>query len=112
MDNYELENAINSLEEQEAHISKLRSQSSGRSRVRVGIVEQYFDKIGVAAIKLTDRLSVGDVIEIGGEDEAIRQRVESMQVNREDVTGAGEGESVGVKTRHPVAEGSEVYRIG
>ncbi len=84
---------------------------TARGRIQVGTVEQFFDRINVAAIKLTGSLKVGDVIEIGTTDEAIRQRVSSMQIDRKDVTGAGEGDDIGVKIKYKVPVGSDVYRI-
>lgn len=54
-------------------------------RVLVGSVEKFFDRISVAAIKLAGDLKVGDIIEIGGDEEAIRQRISSMQIDRIDV---------------------------
>ncbi len=100
---------VNAFEERNRRNSK--PQESSRGRTQVGSVEQYFEKISVAAIKLTGALKVGDLIEIGSEDEAIRQRISSMQIDREDVGEAQEDESIGIKVNHPVAEGSAVYRL-
>lgn len=85
--------------------------SNARSKSPIGTVEGFYDKISVAAIRLTGSLKVGDIIEIGTEDDAVRQRVSSMQINREDVEEAREGDSVGIKTKHRVEEGLNVYRI-
>lgn len=87
------------------------SESTGSSRVFIGRVDQFFAKINVAAIKLEAELKVGDIIEIGSDEEAIRQRVSSMQINRNDVYVAGGGEEVGIKLKYQVAVGSEAYRI-
>jgi translation initiation factor IF-2 len=107
-----LDNAIGSLEAWEA---KQRSEygpvQQGRGRVLIGRVEQFFDRIGVAAVTLSGDLRVGDIIEIGSEEEAVRQRVSSMQIDREDVTEATVGDDVGIKLVHAVSVGSEVYRI-
>ncbi len=81
-------------------------------RIHIGTVEEFFSKINVAAVKLTGKLSVGDIIEIGTEEEAIRQRVSSMQIDRQDVQEADDGDSVGIKTKYRVPIGSGVYRIG
>ncbi len=80
-------------------------------KVLIGKVDQFFDKINVAAINLTGSLKVGDIIEIGNEEEAIRQKVYSMQIDRESVSEAGEGADVGIKLKHPVPLGSEVYKM-
>lgn len=87
-------------------------QPAGRaSRTLVGIVEHFYDKINVVAITLTAPLKVGDIIEIGDEENAVRQKVVSMQIERKDVEEAGEGDSVGIKMNHAVVEGSSVYRL-
>ncbi|MDE1851148.1 MAG: translation elongation factor-like protein [Candidatus Micrarchaeota archaeon] len=77
----------------------------------IGTVEEFFDRINVAAVKLTQSLKVGDVIEVGNEEEAVRQKVSSMQIDRNDVEEAGGGDSVGIKLNHKVPLGSEVYKI-
>lgn len=107
----DLDNAVNSLEAWEAKERQQAGRVQEAGRVPVGSVERFFDRIGVAAIKLTAGLKVGDLIEIGNEDEAVRQRVSSMQIDRVDVEEASEGDSVGIKTNHPVPAGSLVYKI-
>lgn len=77
----------------------------------IGAVDQFFSKLGVAAIKLTGSLSAGDVIEIGTEDDAIRQRVESMQIDNENVESAAAGDDIGIKLKHVVKVGSDVYKV-
>ena len=109
-DGYDLDSAISSLEEQEEHVKRL-SGGNGHGRTQIGTVEQYFGRVGVVAIKLSGRLAVGQIIEIGTEDEAVRQRVSSMQIDRVDVQEASEGDSVGVKLKYEVPEGSGVYLI-
>ena len=100
---------LDSLDEKEgSHVSPPLPRSG---KVLVGTVEHFFEKLKVAAVKLDKALQVGNIIEIGGEDEAIRQRVTGMQIDREDVSQASEGESVGIKVIHPVQKGSNVYRI-
>ena len=99
---------INSIEEKE---SAHERPEAGSERELIGGVESFFKKINVAAIKLKKSLSTGDIIEIGSEEEAIRQKVVSMQINHEEVSEAHAGDSVGIKVNHPVYEGSEVYRL-
>lgn len=106
-----IDNVMTSVNEWE---ERQRSRNEGpqkQSMILVGTVDQFFDKINVAAVKLVSELKVGDIIEIGNEEEAIRQRVSSMQIDKEDVTGASEGSDVGIKVRYSVSVGSEVYKI-
>lgn len=82
---------------------------SGRSRV--GTVEKFFNRIGVAAIKLTSDLKVGDSIKIGNTDNTVSLTVSSMQINKKNVKSASSGSSVGIKVEEPVSEGDAVYAI-
>jgi translation initiation factor IF-2 len=89
-----------------------RTESSEKpDKILVGTVDKFFSKINVAAIRLMSELKVGDVIEIGNEEEAIRQKILSMQIDKENVDQASEGSDVGIKLKYPVSEGSEVYKI-
>lgn len=78
--------------------------------VLIGKVEQFFSKIHVAAIKLRGKLEVGDTIEIYSNDDIIKLKVSSMQIDKESVQSADDGDSVGIKVSIPVEAGSKVYR--
>ena len=41
-------------------------------KVEVGEVERFFSKVGVAAIRLTGELKIGDTVEMEGEDGPMR----------------------------------------
>jgi putative protease len=113
----DLDGVIAALEASEEKEERLRSSAAaniagiGKGKERIGTVMQFYSKIGVAAIRLEGSLSQGEIIEIGTEEEAVRQRVASMQINREDVTSAGEGDEIGIKLRYKVEPGSIVYVI-
>ena len=78
----------------------------------IGYVEHYFSRIGVAAIKITDgTLRVGDKIRIVGATTNFEQIVESMEVNREKIEEAKEGDEVGIKVVERVREGDRVYKL-
>jgi len=106
----DLDDVIENLNEQEARQSKGNAPSS-MAKAQIGTVEKYFSKLGVAAIALTGPLSVGDIIEIGTEENAIRQKVESMQIDRKEVSSADAGDSVGILVRCKVSDGEEVYKL-
>ncbi len=92
-------------------ISRQSQESQQQGKILVGKVDKFFSKLNVAAVKLALPISVGDVIEIGTEEEAIRQRITSMQINRVEVNEAKEGDDVGIALKYNVAEGSDVYKI-
>lgn len=80
------------------------------NRQRIGTVEHFFTRVGVAAIKLEAELSVGDYIEIDTGNGSVSERVSSMQIDREDIQRARAGDSVGIKISRQVPSGSTVYK--
>lgn len=76
---------------------------------KVGVVTHYFDKLGVAIIDLTGPLHNGDFIRISGSDD-FSQKIESMQVEHEQVTEGIKGDTVGIKVLKPVKGGDEVIK--
>jgi translation elongation factor EF-1alpha len=81
------------------------------SKVEVGEVERFFDKVSVAAIHLTGDLKIGDKIEIEDEIEPITVEVSSMQIERKEVAFASAGDSIGIKVERPVKSGMKVYLL-
>jgi putative protease len=77
----------------------------------IGAVAHYFSRISVGVIELTDRISVGDKIQIMGSTTNFEQTVDSMQIEHEDVTTAGPGQSIGLKVKERVREADRVYKI-
>lgn len=79
----------------------------------VGKVAHYYGKIGVAVVKLSDTLCVGDKISIECSDKSVdvEQNVESMQVEHKQLDEATKGQSVGLKVDAEVHEGDNVYKV-
>lgn len=78
----------------------------------IGVIEHYFSKIGVAAIKITDgSLKIGDRIHIKGATTDFEQTVESMEINRQKIEIAKPGDEIGIKVIDRVREGDKVYKI-
>lgn len=79
---------------------------------KVGFVSNYFRKISVAAVEITDgALSVGDTLHFFGHTTDFESRVHSMQIEHISVTEAKKGDSVGVKVSEKVREGDKVFKI-
>jgi putative protease len=79
---------------------------------KIGFVSNYFSKISVAAIEITDgTLSVGDKILFLGHTTEFGSTVHSMQIEHKSVTEAKKGDSVGVKVSEKVREGDKVYKV-
>jgi putative protease len=81
-----------------------------KKRVFVGTVDHFYDKINVIAVKLTGSVRIGDVIDIENANGTVRLKVSSMQINKEEVESASEGDDVGIKVDSRVSSGSRVYR--
>jgi len=77
----------------------------------IGKIAHYYSKIGVAVIDLEDELSVGDEISIEGATTNVRQKVESMQVEHNNIETAKAGDSVGLRVIDRVREQDAVYKV-
>lgn len=78
---------------------------------QIGTVSHYFNKIGVAALTLTDSLAMGETVKISGKDASVTQAVSSMQINMEPVEEAKKGDDVAIKVDSPVKEGWVVFKV-
>lgn len=70
----------------------------------------YFTDISVCVVALAQTLKLGDRISIEGPSTAVRQKVESMQIDHLPVREARSGTLVGLKVSGRVREGDRVFR--
>ncbi|MFH1592213.1 MAG: translation elongation factor-like protein [Candidatus Woesearchaeota archaeon] len=77
----------------------------------IGEVFQYYGKIGVAAIKVTKGLKVGDKIKIQGHTTDFEQEVESMQVEHKEIQKAKKGDDIGIKVKDKVRKGDKIFKV-
>ena len=78
----------------------------------IGIVDNYFNKVGVAAIKITaGSLFIGDTVHFLGSTTDFEQKIESMQVDHEAVEKVSKGEMAGIKTNGRVRELDKVLKV-
>ena len=79
---------------------------------KIGIVSNYFSKISVAAIEITNgTLFVGDRLHFLGHTTEFEATVNSMQIEHKSVTEVKKGDSVGIKVPERSREGDKVYKI-
>jgi len=79
----------------------LNSEGLAMKEEKIGFVSNYFGKISVAAVDITDgTVSVGDTL-----------HVNSMQIEHKSVAEAKKGDSIGIKVSEKVREGDKVYKI-
>lgn len=79
---------------------------------KIGYVSNYFSKISVAAVEITDgTVSLGDTLHYLGHTTDFESTVNSVQIEHKSVTEAKKGDSVGVKVPERVREGDKVYKV-
>ncbi len=79
--------------------------------VPVGEVRNFDSDMGMCVIELTEPLQVGDRIVIKGATTDFKQKVESMQIDKEDIASAEAGKVIGLKVKDKVSPGDIIYRI-
>ena len=77
----------------------------------IGKVSSYFSHVGVAAIKLSGKVKVGDKIHIKGHTTDFEIPVKSMQIERKDVKEAKKGDHIGIKVPDKVRPSDKVYLV-
>ncbi|HUD09838.1 MAG TPA: hypothetical protein VMR77_03510 [Patescibacteria group bacterium] len=76
----------------------------------VGKVIHYYDKIGVAVVKLDKALKVGGKVKfVHGENE-FEQIVESMQLEHAQVQSGKKGQEIAIKVDKETKTGTEVHQ--
>ncbi len=79
---------------------------------KIGIVDHFFTKVGVAAVRITNgELKIGDIIHFVGTHTDFTQKVESMEIDRKPVERVTVGDDVGIKVRERVRENDIVYKV-
>ncbi len=79
--------------------------------VRVGTISHIYKKIGVAIVDLSEPLQVGDTIHISGHHTDLTQKVDSIQIEHQDVQQAERGQSIGVRVNSEVREHDLVFKV-
>jgi putative protease len=76
----------------------------------VGKVSTYFSHVGVAAIKLSGELKVGDKIHVKGSTTDFEVKIPSMQIEGKSVAKAKSSEHVGIKVPDKVRPNDVVFK--
>ena len=78
----------------------------------VGKVSNFFAKINVAAIKVTDGvIKVGDTLHFKGQTSDFQDTVSRMEVEGQSVDEAKPGDEIGIKVKERVREHDSVYKV-
>jgi translation elongation factor EF-1alpha len=81
------------------------------SDVEIGMVTDFFAKPIVAGIELSGTLRIGDKIHIKGSTTDMELTVESMQIERVNISEGKPGDLVGIKVLDRVRRGDKVYKV-
>jgi translation initiation factor IF-2 len=76
---------------------------------QIGAVTHWYDKIGVAVVKLSGKLGKGDSIIVRKGDEEFKDTVASLQINHKDVSSAKKGDDAAIKLSQRTKEGASVF---
>lgn len=75
----------------------------------IGKVSSYFSHVGVAAIKLSGKLKVGDKIHIKGNTTDFEHVVDSIQIEKKSMQKAKKGDHVGIKVPEKVRPNDTIF---
>jgi translation initiation factor IF-2 len=79
---------------------------------KVGKVDKFFSKPGVAAIEVTGGvLRIGDRLHFKGHTTDFEDTIASMQIEREAIEEAKPGDLIGIKVKGRVRENDTVYKV-
>ncbi len=78
---------------------------------QIGVVSDFFSRVKVGGIDMTDTLKIGDKIHIKGHTTDLEFTVDSMQIDNKVVTEAKKGQAVGVQVPERVRPGDAVFIV-
>ena len=77
----------------------------------IGTVSSYFGHVGVAAIKLTGGLKIGDKVHIKGHTTDLKKKVGGIQIEKQKVEKAKKGDHIGIKVPDKVRPNDKVFLV-
>ena len=77
----------------------------------VGKVIHYFGKAMVAVVRLSGKLTAGDMIKVVKGENDFAMKISSMQVDHEPVSAGKKGDEVAIKVDSPTKEGAVVFKV-
>ena len=79
--------------------------------VILGTVIHYYDKIGVAVVKLVKPIKTDDNVKFVHGDKEFTQTIASMQLEHEQVETGKKGQEVAMKVDQEVKRGTKVFAV-
>lgn len=77
----------------------------------IGTVTHWYDKVGVAVIKLKNKLKKGDTIKVKKGAEEFEDTITSIQIDHADVDSAGKGDEAAVKLSRRAKDGADIFLV-
>jgi putative protease len=105
---------LHSWEVEQAHFGKLSVNCEEKNMMegkQIGVVTHFYGDICVIVVYLTDKVEVGDDIHILGRTTDFKQKVKSMQIEHDQIEGAGAGMEVAIKAERRVRRGDKVFKL-
>lgn len=75
----------------------------------VGKITHIYSKIGVAIVKFSKPVAIGQMVRFKGHSTDFVQPIESMQFEHEQIKKAAKGQEVGIKVSEKVHEGDDIF---
>ncbi len=92
--------------------SKTEHNASPEKKQFIGKITHYYDKLNVASIKLVHELKVGDeVVIIGSATGIVKSKIDSIEIDKEEIKKADKGEEIGIKIKEKVRKNDEAYLL-
>lgn len=77
----------------------------------IGVVTHYYGGLGVAIVKFSKTVKVGERVHFKGATTDFEEAIKSMQYDHKDIKEAKAKQEVGIKIGGKVREGDEVYPV-
>lgn len=77
----------------------------------VGKVIHWYDKIGVAVVRISGALAVGDQVKVRKGDDEFDAAITSMQIDHKDVSSAKTGDEVAIRLPKKAKDGAAVLVV-
>ncbi|MBI2195437.1 MAG: hypothetical protein HYU48_00100 [Candidatus Levybacteria bacterium] len=77
----------------------------------IGKVVHYYDKLGVAVVKLDKKLAAGDRVRFEHGQNSFEQTIESMQLDHKPINEGNPGDEVAVKVDKKANEGTVLLAV-
>jgi U32 family peptidase len=79
--------------------------------IEVGVVTEFFAQAGVAAVRLSSDVRIGDALRFKGHSTDTIQDLSSIHIDGRPVRAAKSGDEIGIKVMERVRPRDKVYKV-